>query len=626
MSDFRFKAFISYSHKDEKTAKWLHRWLENYRLPKQFVTSQRLGSNRVGVIFRDRDELGTSGNLSASIQEALRESECLIIICTPNAARSSWVNEEIKLFKRIRSPDRVFCLLAGDPENSFPEAVLVDVDGDGIATARETEHLAADIRSEGDGKSLAPLKLIAGLLGVRFDVLRQRELHRRQRRLVSITTVSLIGMAAAIFLATFAFLAQQEAEHQRQLAEAEARTAQQVTDFLVDLFEASDPFAELQSDFTVRELLDRGAEKIENSLSSEPRLQARLLATIGQVHTQLGLYDTALRLLDEAYAAQEPILDARDPQLLRTQTSRAWLAIETGNYEHAQSIYDTILPALEEDQLYSDVLEHTEEWCTVINDLGVLQWSNGELKNAKWTLLQALTMEEELYGVDSIEIAATLNNLGLVFAYSGEYEAARPFYERALSIREGVYGPDHPAHMSVLSNLASTVRSLGDFDAAQALLERALRIAEVSLEPDHPHFGSLYNGLGIVLWKQGNYEAALARLEYAGNLFVTASGETGPGVGANLQHQARVFHSKGDLERSKQLYEQSAEALGGHGAGTASELAVVLEKLGEISSASEYYKLGLELATEYFDATNPRVIKRKREYEEFLVRHNLEQH
>ncbi len=625
MSDYRFKAFISYSHDDEPTARWLHRRLETYRLPKQFVAKHHLEIDRIGAIFRDRDELATSENLSDSIRQALGESENLIVICTPHAARSTWVNEEIKLFKRIRSADHVFCLLAGDPEDSFPEAALVDVDRDGVATAEETEPLAADIRPEGDGKSIAAIKLIAGLMGVRFDELRRRELQRRHRRLVSITAVSLIGMAGAIFLATFAFLSQREAEHQRQIAVTEARTAQQVTDFLVDLFEASDPYTESQGDFTVRELLDRGAEKIENDLSNEPHLQARLLATIGQVHTQLGLYDVAQRLLDNAYAAQESILDANDPQILRTQTSRAWLAIETGNYEQAQGIYDAILPALEEGQIYSDVLEPTEEWYTAINDLGVLQWSIGELGNAKRTLTQALTIGEELYGVESIEITSTLNNLGLVSAYTAEYEAARPLYERALSIHEDVRGRDHPALSTVLSNLASTVRSLGDFDAAQALLERALRIAEASLELDHPDFGSLYNGLGIVLWKQGDYDAALERLEYAGKIYVKAHGEAGPGVGTNLQHQARVFHSKGNLTRSKQLYEQSAEALGGHGAGTASELAVVLEKLGEIENAREHHQLGLQLALEAYGETNPFVVRRTKEYEEFLSRNGPNQ-
>ena len=143
MQIYRYRAFISYSHADEQIAKWLHRRLENYRLPKQFVVNKDLPNNRLGKIFRDRDELASSDNLSVSIQTALSESECLVVICTPDSAQSTWVNEEIKLFKQLRSNERVFCVLAGDPSKSFPEAALVDIDADGSITQNDNEPLAA---------------------------------------------------------------------------------------------------------------------------------------------------------------------------------------------------------------------------------------------------------------------------------------------------------------------------------------------------------------------------------------------------------------------------------------------------------------------------------------------------
>ncbi len=142
-------------------------------------------------------------------------------------------------------------------------------------------------------------------------------------------TVSLVAAVAGTGLG----LVRATAEAER--ANQEAETARQVSDFLVGLFEASDPFAESQGDFTVRELLERGTDEIERGLADEPRLQARLLATIGQVHTQLGLYEAARTLLDDALATQQSTLDSSDPQILRTQIRRAWLATQTGEYEHA---------------------------------------------------------------------------------------------------------------------------------------------------------------------------------------------------------------------------------------------------------------------------------------------------
>jgi len=637
-SDFKYKAFISYSHEDSKWANWLHRRIESYRPPKQIVgevTTHGPVPKRLTPVFRDRAELPTASDLSELINAALEQSSCLIVICSPAAARSQWVNEEILAFKRQGREHRILCLIvAGEPnaterpelglEECFPEALRYKFGVDGGLSDVRAEPIAADVREGKDSKTDAKLKIIAGMIGVGFDALKQREQQSRQRRLAAIASAATVGMIIATTLATVAFFARAEAERQSVRATAEAQTAQRVTDFLVDLFDASDPFGESRADFTVRDLLDRGSDKIQNDLAHEPRLQARLLTTIGEVHTQLGFFDDARTFLDEAYETQTSILDPNDVQILRTQIRRAWLAVETGNYDRAQTIYDAILPPLDEGQLYSDVLEPTDEWVTAVNDLGVLQWSINDLKSAKSSLAQALTMGEDLYGADSLEIATTLNNLALAFAYSVEFESARPLYERAISIRENIQGPDHPALSHVIMNLASTVRSMGDFEAAQSLLERGLRIAKASLEPDHPTFANLNNGLGIVLWKQGDYAGALERLEHAGQLYVTAYGETGPGVGNNLQHQARVFHSMGDLKQSKLLYERAAEASGAYGPGTASELAEVLEKLGDIDGAHKHHQLAIELASKMFDATNPYLMRQVKGYEEFLQRNGLE--
>jgi len=623
MPDFRFRAFISYSHADEQTAKWLHQRLENYRLPRQFVASQGLSSNRLGTIFRDRDELASSDDLSTSIKTALGESENLIVICTPDSASSNWVNEEIKLFKQIRSNDRVFCVLAGDPDESFPEAALISVDADGTTTRKEKEPLAADIRPDGDGKTIAIIKLVAGMLNARFDDLRRREQQRRNRRFATITVASLTAMVAALVLATLALLGQREAEHQRQLAQAEAKTAQQVTEFLVDLFQAADPFAETQADLRVSELLKRGTDQLETGLIDEPALRSRLLATIGQVYTQLGSYDEARKLLDDALTAQKQLLNADDRQLLRTQISRAWLAVRVENFEYAQGIYNELLPELKEGESYLDYLQPSSEWTTVLNDLGVLQWSIKDLQGAKFTLNEALSMAELVYGERHHDVAVTLNNLGLVYAYDGQHELARPYYERALSIDEELLGPDHPGLIYVLGNFASTVRALGEYDKAEALLRKSLQIATTSFEPDHPIFAFTNNGLGIVLLSQKKYDSALAHLELAGNIYGKAYGEASSGVATNLQHQARVLHAQGKLEESKLRYELSAKAGEGHGPGTASELAAVLEELGDLVAAQEHHVLANQLLKETFGPDHKFTLRQQQRYQDFLERNGL---
>ena len=95
MSETTYKAFISYSHTDEQTARWLHRYLENYRMPRA-LNGGGAAQKRLRPIFRDREELASSVSLSESIKTALMRSEALIVVCSPAAAQSKWVNEEIQ--------------------------------------------------------------------------------------------------------------------------------------------------------------------------------------------------------------------------------------------------------------------------------------------------------------------------------------------------------------------------------------------------------------------------------------------------------------------------------------------------------------------------------------------------
>src|SRR4026207_362435 len=118
-TQFKYRAFVSYSHSDEKWARWLHRSLETYRMPKQLVgTTTEFGPvpEKFAPVFRDRDELATATNLGATLIGALEQSACQIVICSRKAAKSRWVNEEILTFKRLGREHRVFCLIvAGEP-------------------------------------------------------------------------------------------------------------------------------------------------------------------------------------------------------------------------------------------------------------------------------------------------------------------------------------------------------------------------------------------------------------------------------------------------------------------------------------------------------------------------------
>lgn len=107
--DFAYRAFISYSHVDREWATWLHRALENYRLPKDMARAH--GTRRLGKCFRDEEELGAAAELGPKIEAALKSSEAMIVICSPRSAQSQWVNREITEFKKHGREHRVFALV-----------------------------------------------------------------------------------------------------------------------------------------------------------------------------------------------------------------------------------------------------------------------------------------------------------------------------------------------------------------------------------------------------------------------------------------------------------------------------------------------------------------------------------
>jgi len=224
VSGFKYWAFISYSHQDERWGRWLHRALETYRIPRRLVGRETPAGTiprRLLPIFRDRDEMASSSELAGTINEALSQSAFQVVICSPHAATSRWVNEEIKAFKRLGRERRILAFIVdGTPNASdasarlaecFPRALRYRLDERGEVGEAKAEVVAADARPGKDGRENAKLKLIAGLLGIGFDELKQREKARQRLRALTI-----VAMIVAVGVAMGAALRAQQQMHAAQ--------------------------------------------------------------------------------------------------------------------------------------------------------------------------------------------------------------------------------------------------------------------------------------------------------------------------------------------------------------------------------------------------------------------------
>lgn len=230
--DYRYWAFISYSHSDSAVARKLHRWLESYQIPKTIVGNPApLGivPTRLAPVFLDREEASASESLSSVIQSALNQSRLLIVVCSPRSASSRWVNEEIRQFQRLGRAAAVRCfVIDGEPDavrrgyepaaECFPPALRQGGREASQGEADWVEPLAADAREQGDGWSDACLRLMSGLIGTGFNSLKQRERIRRRRRWMAIATSAAAVIVSLSFLSVVAIWSSWEAARQRDLA------------------------------------------------------------------------------------------------------------------------------------------------------------------------------------------------------------------------------------------------------------------------------------------------------------------------------------------------------------------------------------------------------------------------
>lgn len=202
---WKYDAFISYRHlePDAYVAGTIHKLLESYQLPGKLVKSngEKLKRRKINKVFRDAEELPLTNNLSDTIMEALKDSEYLIVICSPKLSESLWCKKEIDTFLALRGPEYVLTVLAdGEPAESFPEALLYKnvqvklADGTMQEVREPVEPLAADARGETNKERSRKLKtevlrLMAPMFGCSFDDLRQRQRERQVKRAIRIAAM-----------------------------------------------------------------------------------------------------------------------------------------------------------------------------------------------------------------------------------------------------------------------------------------------------------------------------------------------------------------------------------------------------------------------------------------------------
>ena len=380
------------------------------------------------------------------------------------------------------------------------------------------EPLAADARKSGDGKRAALVKLIAGMIGVGYDELRQREQLRRQKRLLVLASAASAGFVLMAELASFALVSRAQAVHERDVAREKTITAERTTKFVKGLFQVADPSEAQGQDISAREMLDRGARQIQEELSNEPDVKAELISTLSEVYLGLGSYRRADDLIHRSLSlrVRRPETRARQLGVLAASSSLQ------GNYDQAEKAFDAGLRRLGPPSKLADTSLHTELLAGRAEAVAQLD----RYDEARALISQALALDRASDGERSPEFARDLEALALTDQLAEEYDRSNRSYLRALSIREAVQGGLHPKVSDDLSQLATNAYYQGNLAASQAYLRRVLFVDEKVIGPDHPDYAASLNNLGRLLLEERKFREALPLLARSVNIYLAQRVDT----------------------------------------------------------------------------------------------------
>jgi eukaryotic-like serine/threonine-protein kinase len=366
---------------------------------------------------------------------------------------------------------------------------------------RSAEQLAADLERHLDGQPVVAAS--------DTWLYRTGKFVRRHQLAVSAAVVTLLTLVG---FTTVTFVQARRIAYERDVATAERSRAEQVSSFLVELFELSDPSRSRGNQVTARELLDIGARRVSLGLADQPETRATLLGTIGTVYQSLGLYSDSVALLDEALQSQIAIHGRQHPEVAAALVA-----------------------------------------------LGTAECARGELAKCDEHLKAALQMQRELLGADSLETAPTLMSLAHLAQLRGDLEVAERGFDESLDLYRKHGRERTPDASSVMNELGGLYSYRGEYERAGLMYRAALDIDRHALGNDHPQVGMHIQNLAVTLHLQGKLAEAEPLYAESMQILSKVLGERHPQTLDAAANYGRFLHRKGDLTRAEQVLSNTLE-------------------------------------------------------------------
>jgi serine/threonine-protein kinase len=420
---------------------------------------------------------------------------------------------------------------------------------------------------------------------------------------------------------------------------AETHKAEQVSEFLVDLFKLSDPNVSGIETVTARELLEKGRQRVHTELRDVPETQAQMSYVLGEIYYNLGAYEESVSLLEGTLNTRRDLRSGEDPVLADTlirlgvtYSSMDRYDEALGLFEEALSIYDlhdietaekgealnAIGSVLRKQGDYTGARAYFEkavelldrvtdgrhyELAVALNNLAALQVNLGEFAAAERNMREAVTLQETILGPEHSYFSVSLNNLATILARMERFEEAEPLHRRALSIQEAVLGPEHPYVAYTLLSLGKLMHGNRKLEIAETFFRRALSIHEAAYGRQSVAVANVLSRLSEVLQDQQRYAEADAASSEALQTDLAVLSEDHPRVGRDYLSLALLAHATGDTALARVRYEKALEILPGSSLEASSAklgYARLLLDLALPSEAQQHAQAALELRRSKF--------------------------
>lgn len=402
------------------------------------------------------------------------------------------------------------------------------------------EHFAADIRNYLSGR---PVTAHPDTL-----VYRSRKFLKRHKIGVGATAAIVLLMIGYIFTVTWHSQRTQAALKQ---AQKETARAEQVTTFLIDMFEANEPGETLGDTVTTRFLLERGVAQAEQ-LENQPDIQARMFDTAGRIYTALGQYGEAKPLIERGLNIRRQIYEDDHLSVSESLHNLARLYKENGDYESAGNLYQEALN-LREAHLTPDDPKIAES----LYHLGMYyQRAKSNLDSAEILFRRSIEIRENAYGSFHEKVAESLRGMGGIMLANGKYTEAEEYYRRALEIQQNRLGHNHPETLTTINNMAILKAWNGDYDSAISLLQESLSERNSVLGTAHYGRAIQLNNLAFIAGTQGDYKEAGRLLDEAISVMQNSVGVDHPHALVFRTSRARIKHLRGFYQEAESMHRE----------------------------------------------------------------------